>query len=97
MVGGFEGGLGFDRRQGLLAPSSEGASLRGGRNPEQLTNQVLLVALPVGGGNHLQTHQRGAHGLAEHLLGPGEEEEEGEAGGGGGGAGGRGGEGMKKR
>ena len=95
MVGGFEGGLGFDGRQRLLAPGGEGAALGGGgRDPEQLTNQVLLVALPVGGGHHLQTHQRGAHGLAEHLLGPGEEEKEGrgEEGGGGGG----GGEGVKK-
>ena len=78
MVGGFKGGFGFDGRQGLLAPGCEGAALRGRRNPEQLTNQVLLVALPIGGGNHLQTHQWGAHGLAEHLLGPGEREEEGE-------------------
>lgn len=67
------GRFGFDGWRGLSG--CMGAAV--GTRPvgKQVTNQGLLVAFPVLGGDDLQTDDGGVHGMAEHFLGSGTEGE----------------------
>ncbi|TNN88798.1 hypothetical protein EYF80_001130 [Liparis tanakae] len=71
MLGGPKGGFGFDRWRRLFGLGDLGAAV----GTEELTDQTLLVALSVDGGNDFQADDWGAHRLAEHFLGPERETE----------------------
>lgn len=66
--------FGFDRR-GLFTPGDAGAVVHNGAVAKQLTNQTLFIAFSVGGGNNVQSDDRGVHRLAKDFLRSGRQNE----------------------
>lgn len=68
---GLIGRFGFDRWRGHFGLGDSGAAIGACPTVKQLTNQTLLIAFSVGGGNYFQTDNWGMHCLTEHFLGSG--------------------------
>lgn len=68
---GLKGWFGFDRWRGLFGLGDSRTAVGTSPIAKQLTNQTLLIAFSVGGGNYFQADNWGMHCLTEHFLGSG--------------------------
>lgn len=69
MLRRLKGRFGFDRWRGLFGLGDLGTAVGSGPVAKQGTNQTLLIAFSVVGGNNLQTDNLGVHRMAKHFLG----------------------------
>lgn len=72
----LKGGFSFDGWRWVFSLGDSGTAVRTSSASKQLTNQILLIALPSGGGNYFKTHHWGMHCLTEHFLSPEEKKRE---------------------